>query len=470
MQEAAFAVDDIVELKQVGNVQNTGAAAFDADIDGSTLESVDNFECAHVGVEGFKKCACCRNVRSRHAGAVHFGVAAAHTDAADADTGSGNVNDFAHVGEIGHTLVPVVCRNGNAVGNVCGAAGGSVGTVVVACRNAVNDVVVCHALGNNFNVCIVVVVTGAAEAEVCRSRAVEGSVFHCKNDLCGITVTIGIENFQRHDFDVGKVAVKDGACAVGTVAVVILGVAVVVYKVITRNGSADKIGVIAVVTGVDNGNNDFGKVFNAAGIVEHPLIVVESINIVRTVAPAEEFVHAGFLIRLHDDIGFGILNALYKLKSFGRFARFFGSSVLNNVPVIVAVYMRNGAGVVQLFGALDDDSSVCIGVGIRCFFGIFSGILFGHVVQSAGKSKQIFAALCVIGSGDGPFGKAADGKDEAEAHDEREQQCSSFPEIHSVFLRVMFVDSLRCISCLKRRSKSVRITLSETGTEVKENL
>lgn len=43
------------------------------------------------------------------------------TDAADADTGSGNVNDFAHVGEIGHTLVPVVCRNGNAVGNVCGA-------------------------------------------------------------------------------------------------------------------------------------------------------------------------------------------------------------------------------------------------------------------------------------------------------------------------------------------------------------
>ena len=132
--------------------------------------------------------------------------------------------------------------------------------------------------------------------------------------------------------------------------------------------------------------------------------------------------------------------------------------------------MRNGAGVVQLFGALDDDSSVCIGVGIRCFFGIFSGILFGHVVQSAGKSKQIFAALCVIGSGDGPFGKAADGNDEAEAHDERKQQCSSFPEIHSVFLRVMFVDSLRCVSCLKRRSKSVRIILSETGTEVKENL
>ena len=57
-----------------------------------------------------------------------------------------------------------------------------------------------------------------------------------------------------------------------------------------------------------------------------------------------------------------------------------------------------------------------------------------------------------------------------EAHDEREQQCSSFPEIHSVFLRVMFVDSLRCISCLKRRSKSVRIILSEKEVEVKENL
>ena len=42
--------------------------------------------------------------------------------------------------------------------------------------------------------------------------------------------------------------------------------------------------------------------------------------------------------------------------------------------------------------------------------------------------------------------------------------------LNEVFLRVMFVDSLRCISCLKRRSKSVRIILSETGTEVKENL
>lgn len=219
---------------------------------------------------------------------------------------------------------------------------------------------------------------------------------------------------------------------------VILGVAVVVYKVITRNGSADKIGVIAVVTGVDNGNNDFGKVFNAAGIVEHPLIVVESINIVHTVAPAEEFVHAGFLIRLHDDIGFGILNALYKLKSFGRFARFFGSSVLNNVPVIVAVYMRNGAGVVQLFGALDDDSSVCIGVGIRCFFGIFSGILFGHVVQSAGKASRFSLRFALSAAVTVPSAKLPTGR-------MRLKHMMSESSSAAVFLRFIRFSSVLCL-------------------------
>ena len=200
-----------------------------------------------------------------------------------------------------------MCGNGNAALNICGAPVACFGAII-ACCNAEYAVVLITELDSLFISRMLCFGARTAEAHVCAGAALKYGIFHCVCDLGLVAIAVSIESLESHDLNIGQSTVYDGAGNMSAVTMVVFGVGIVVLEVVAGNKPVGDHGMVAVGTGIDNSNDDLGKIVNGLNSREDPIIEVLSIDIVLAISPGNIVVIAGSCADADDRIGFSVLN------------------------------------------------------------------------------------------------------------------------------------------------------------------
>ena len=188
--------------------------------------------------------------------------------------------------------------NGDSERNIAGAVEISI-LAFVACRDAEYEIILRRFFNNIvIEIMVFAVVAVAAEAHAADLASMEICPFHTCGNTGIIAVAAFVEHPDAHDLDIGKGSVNDGAGAVGAVAVFIFGVIIIVDEIVAAGYEpAYQYGVVAVNTGINDGNGNGGNVCHVVACkVIDPGIEIPCIGIVCAPAPGHEVVAAAGLV------------------------------------------------------------------------------------------------------------------------------------------------------------------------------
>ena len=304
----------------------------------------------------------------------------------------------------------------------------------------------CYAEGDVMGISLIddaVVLGMLAAAVAAEAHAADVGIihtpFHTGCDPGAVASAVIAENLNAHNEDIGESTVDNGTGAVGTMAFVIFGITVIVDEVVAAaDEPAGEQLMVTVNTGVDNCNDDGGKVVHILSrIVVDPGVVVIGIYIVRTVAPGHIVVVAGNIVGLsialndvvikgNDGVGLSIFNIAEGSIHLACSFCFFGSCILDNALVII-LDMCNGAGVIKILGGLDNNTA-----GLEFVAGLdplgVKTVSIDHSVKIFAISDELLIPESLFGLGQ-DFGFcifSTDCGDECKAQRKGEKQCKIF--------------------------------------------